>query len=139
LKYLIPSILDAIQWRLRTANNLEISEAYTVPFLFPRFVMRIGIGQADSCSTNEISQAVVHLNELKYFQKKPKSGNPPGFSGPLPGARFQGLMLSLIGWPDVKVTSLPAVRKGLIVSAVSSGLVVWPSSAAGTGDKAHIV
>ena len=101
--------------------------------------MRMGIGQADSCSTSEISQAVGHLSELNNFQKNLKSGNPPCFSGPTPAVQAQSLMLSLIGGPGVSVASWPAIRKGLIVSAVSSGLVVWPSSAAGTGDKAHIV
>lgn len=65
----------------------------------------MGIGQADSCSTREISQAVGHLRELKNFQKKLKSGNPPYFSGPTPAAQSQGLMLSLIGGPGVSVAS----------------------------------
>ncbi|HBP90878.1 MAG TPA: hypothetical protein DD706_24695 [Nitrospiraceae bacterium] len=57
----------------------------------------------------------------------------------MPAAQSQGLMLLLIGGPGVKIAGWPAIRKGLKFSATSFGLVVWPSSAAGPGDKAHIV
>ncbi len=72
--------------------------------------MWMGIGQADFCSTREISQAVGHLSELKNFQKKLKSGNPPCFSGPMPAVWPLGRMLSFIGGPCLSQASWSALQ-----------------------------
>jgi hypothetical protein len=66
---------------------------------------------------------------------------------PTPAVRPGGRALFFLGGPCLSPStklragsaSWTAIRKGVIVSAVSPGLVVWPSSAADTGEKARIV